>query len=318
MACLVLFSCKKDLDQLPGSQVSKEKKYDVSFNASDFTQQVDAISKGNTSSESPLISKVSYFAYIVYNSEGKEVSRIVQDSTGATTRFIDDRVSPGQYKGIQTFGCIKDSLTTGNYTVVMIGTKSRFEINARTITSEGYYFKPLNEAFFYYEGGLISWSRAKDTFLKKLILKVESKDFQQRVILDRIVGKAEINILDSKPGTTFKFLFIHENEGYKFSNETPFGNTDDIQNEVYLESVAGISNLSYSKFLINTLSPVDVIIKVYENGTLTASKTIKDVLFYKNKRVILTGNIYSPKVAKTGFTIEVNDEFDKDPVKVNF
>lgn len=316
---LFFFSCKKDSGEITkSSYATKELKHEVILIVDDFSRHVEVLSKGNATSEVPLKNKAIYITYIVYNSNGDEVSRIDQDSTGATTRFINDRVSPEKFAGIQTFGCIKDSLETGSYTVVMIASMARHEINIKTITSEGYFFNPLEEAVFYYEGGLNSWSRAGDTFFKKFPITVGSQDFQQNITLSRIVGKAEINILDSKPGTTFKFLFLNENEGFKFSTEIPWGSTDDINNEQYLEETPGVSKLSYSKFLINTTTPVDVIIKVFENGTLTTSKTINDVTFHKNKRTILTGNIYSPKTTKTSFTVTVNDEFDKDSVEVAF
>ncbi|NEU08284.1 hypothetical protein GZH53_08180 [Flavihumibacter sp. R14] len=315
---LLLFfflSCKKEADEITEVDKPEGQKHEVIFNLPDFAQRIVVLSKGNATSDQ-LKNSVANLTYIVYDSGGTEVSRIEQDSTGATTRFVNDRVHPERYAGIQTFGCIRDSLVTGDYTVIMIASTARFEINTQTITSEGYYFNPLDEASFYYERGLDSWSRTGDTFFKKFSIKVGTGPLQQDISLDRIVGKAEINILDSKPGTTFKFLFTNEHEAYKFSDETAFGTTNDIENERYLEEVPGGLKLSFSKFLINTQTPIDVTVKVYENGALTATKTIKGVRFYKNKRTILTGRIYPPTTI--GFSVTVNDEFDAEPVEVSF
>lgn len=321
--CVLLFSCKKDMDLNQGTiPASQADKFAVTFNIADFSPQVLVSAKGNSISDVPLKGRARYFTYIAYNSAGKEVSRIKQDSTGFTERLVDDPniFPPNVPLDKQTFGCISDSLVAGNYTIVMIASQSNFSISNRNEFVLDYTFLPLSEASFYYNRGLDSWSRATDTFFKKFSLTIVNKDSQHKATLDRIVGKAEINILDSKPGTIFKFLFVNENEAFRFSNEQPFGNTDDnfLDNEHLLPSIPGKEKLSYSKFIINTATPVDVIIKVYENEVLTASKTIKDVRFYKNKRTVLTGNIYAASPATTGFNVQVNDKFDEGTVVVKF
>jgi len=57
------------------------------------------------------------------------------------------------------------------------------------------------------------------------------------------MAKAEVNILDSKPGTTFKFFFENENETFRFSEGMPFGNTNNVINEQYLEAAEGMADL---------------------------------------------------------------------------
>lgn len=321
--CILLFSCKKDMNLNQGNTPSSQAdKFAVTFNVSDFSPQVVGADKGNSISDVPLKGRAGYFTYIAYNSEGKEVNRLKQDSTGLTLlyrKFLDQGdLYQGYPLGIQPFGCIKDSLAAGEYTIVMIASQSNFSINNRNELVLDYTFSPFTEASFYYNRGLDSWSRAKDTFYKKFSLTVEEKDSQHKVTLDRIVGKAEINILDSRPGTTFKFFFIGENEAFKFSDEQPFSEVDEINAEVHLPTIPGKEKLSYSKFIINTATPVDVIINVYENGALTATKTIKDVRFFKNKRTVLTGNIYAASPPTTGFNVQVNDKFDEDTVVVKF
>lgn len=307
-----------DLNQgkTPSSQADK---FAVTFNVSDFSPQVTGAGKGTSISDVPLKGRAGYFTYIAYDSTGEEVSRIKQDSTGLTERFLPNEYPPNIPLGNQTFGCIKDTLAAGTYTIVMIASQSNYSISTRNeVVLDDYPFLPLTEASFYYNRGLDTWSRAKDTFFKRFSVTLENKDSQHKATLDRIVGKAEINILDSKPGTTFKFLFVNENEAFKFSNELPFGVTDDINNESNLPSIAGKEKLSYSKFIINTATPVNVIINVYENGTLSATKTIENVRFYKNKRTILTGNIYAASPPTTGFNVQLNDKFDEDTVVVKF
>ena len=316
-----LVSCRKESTNPRPAQNPNDKKYSLTFNISDFSQQVQGIKTGSSISEAPLTDFANYFVYIAYNSAGTEVSRLKQDSVGNTTRIrnpFPDSYLPEEPLGLQTFGCIKDSLVAGEYTIVMIASKRTFSINNRGEQTLDYTFQPFDNASFYYNRGLDSWSRADDTFFKKFTVTVENEDLQENVVLNRIVGKAEINITDSKPGTSYKFLFIEENEAFKFENEQPFGNTADVDDEEYIDAVDGKANLSFSKFILNTSTPIDVIIKVYEGGVLSASKTIEDVRFYKNKRTILTGNIYSPKSVSTGFTVTVNEAFDEDTEEVSF
>jgi hypothetical protein len=323
IVCLFLFSCKKDnsltMSNKPGANV---KTFPVTFNVADFTPQVVGSSKGTSVSEVPLTGHVGFFTYIAYDSEGNEVSRIKQDSAGRTLRYGEALNQGELYQGYPinapSFGCINDTLVAGQYTIVMIASQTDYSINNRNEGVFEYSFAPLSEALFYYNRGLDSWSRAEDTFFKKFNVTIKEPDSQHQATLDRIVGKAEINVLDSRPGTIFKFLFVNENEAFKFSDEQPFGNTFDIDLEDNLPAIEGKTNLSYSKFILNTIAPVDVIIKVYENGALSATKTVEGVRFYKNKRTILTGNIYSGSASSTGFSVKVNDQFDADSVNVSF
>jgi hypothetical protein len=326
--CLFLVSCKKDQEVVSRPQKeANQKKYEVTFNASDFGQQVSGIAKGNNISDAPLEDMADYFIYFAYNSAGEQVTGIRQFPDGST-RVI---VRAGPNNGVEMdaeevppyeqtpYGYIKDFLTPGEYTIVMLASKAQFGIN--WYNSSEYRLLALKNAGFIYERGLISISRAKDTFFKKFKVTVGETNQVHDVVLDRIVGKAEIHVLDSKPGTTYKFLFVRENESFSFNNELPEATTtsdSDPDNEQYIESVVGEENLTYSKFILNTVSLLDIVIKVYENGTLTASKTIKDVRFYKNKRTILRGNVYTTQTNSTGFNVTVNDEFDSDSVEVSF
>jgi len=316
-----LFSCKKEQENRNLIQTTKEKKISLTFNVSDFSQRVEGVRKGNSLADAPLKDFANYLTYIAYDSDGTEVSRLKQDTSGNTTRIHNPLNSSGpaeEFAGQQIFGCIKDSLATGEYTIVMVASKKLVSISNRGEQTLDYTFEPFNNASFYFNRGLDSWSRADDTFFKKFSVTVEDKDLQQKPVLDRIVGKAEVNILDSKPGTTYRFLFVNENEAFKFFDELPFGVTDDIDNEERLETVTGTADLTYSKFILNTATPVNLIIKVYEGGTLSASKTIENLRFYKNKRTILTGNIYSAKSSSTAFSVNVNDEFDEETIDVSF
>lgn len=311
VSVLFLFSCEKKDDTSIAQSRIKGEKYDVTLNISDFSQEIETLSKASKTSETSVTSKAAYLMYIVYNAEGQEVSRLSQDTAGNALRVYNNEMFPDaepfEYTQGQTFGCIKDSLASGIYTVVVIASNSRLSANNRQ--EFNFIFNPWNDAFFTYSRGLDSWPRASDTFYKKFTLKVESKGVSKKASLDRIVGKAELNILDAKPGMLFKSLYLNENESFKFSNELPFGETTDESSQNY----RGFIGPKSSFYLINTSTLVDVVIEYYDTPDhLQSTKTIKGVRFYKNKRTIISGNFFVPKVSQAGFTVNVNDKFDEE------
>lgn len=316
--CLVLFSCKKDLHHQPQQQET-EKKYEVKFKVSDFLQEIKGVAKSNSMSDAPA-NVTNFLTYIAYNSEGVEVSRIKQIEDGTTTRIVND--SPNEIdKGIRPYGVILDSLASGTHTIVVVASTVDFSINTPL---EDFKFNPFNDANFHFRrSGSVSVSRAGDTFFKKFQLQIEETGAEHNVILDRIIAKAEFNIVDSKQTTLFDILLKNENEAFQFSNEKPFGQTDDAGNEEYTGGVVGgETNITFPEFVLNTETPIDVTINAYasyedfQNGQVEASKTIRGVQFLKNKPFIFRGNIFSSST--TGFMVTVKDKFDADTGVVRF
>ena len=310
--CFLLLGCKKDLPLSPG----ETKKYAVTFKASDFSEEVTKFSKQNVVSDVPLKGMATKFAYIVYDRNGNEVNHIRQESSGRATLYSEEVGYTPYELGTQDFGTIRDSLPSGIYTVVMIATSNDLSINYRNDDSE-YLFTPLQEAFFQFRRGLDPLPpRASDTFFKKFTITVGKTDLQQTVVLDRIVAKAEINILDAQPGMTFRIEF-EDHEAYKFSTESSYANTfyDDVYfpEDNYDPNYNGPLGKKYSNLLLNTSSPMDI--KIIYNGI---EKVIEGVQFYKNKRTILTGNFFTSNPTTLGFTATVNDEFDTDSTEVSF
>lgn len=321
--CMVLFSCKKEpKGLLSPSEPSKEQKYQIKYNFKDFSLEVVGV-KSNRTSEIPLNEKVSHIAYLAYNEEGKEVSRIRQRVTGETFAWRpdeDDEFIHNQFSlGILPFGTFADSLAAGNYTIVMIASQAVFGIGSY---NEPAYqpFDPLDDAYFIYEYRFLeNRSRTKDTFYKKFQLKVEDKDITQQVVLERLVAKAEINILDAKPHLAYRFQFINEFLGMRFEDNTYVGGADDTE-----LGAAGVmrENTRFTSFILNTdpAMPLDIVIESYQPPNfrpVIATKTIKNVPFFKNKVTVITGNFHSATTS-TGFSVSVNDEFDKDTINVKF
>ncbi len=311
---LVFCGCKKELPN--NFQENKKEKFAVTFNTGDFSQELKNMSKENKLSESPLTGHAGYLIYIIYDKNGKEINQIRQDSTGKAEHYTEEEGSMAMPIGKQSFGVIKDSLSSGNYTIIMIASKEKISVNYR-INELEYYFKPLNEAFFQYRRGLApSPPRATDTFFKKFTLNVGNSEIEQNVILNRVVGKAELNILDAQPNMTFNIEYIGEGDSFRFQDESPFGYSlyDEPYNPPtgYDPNYSGPLGQKFEKLLINTTTPIKIIIRY---GDMT--KTIDDVRIYKNKRTVISGNFFSTKTSNA-FSVSLNDEFDTDTIKVNF
>lgn len=328
---LIVSSCKKD-QEVPSTEsisVSK-KKYAVSFNASGFTSVVVNMVKKNGVSSVPAGDKTSDLTYLVYNSDGVEIKRIEHnrrnESQSAIVYRVNSLLQPLYIgdEGVITeegvYGSITDSLATGTYTIVMVATELNAVINNYD-DSNFNYEKLQNSYFLFYDGeGSANPSiyRTRDTYFKKFTLTVNG-DVSDNVELPRIVGQIEINLQDSKPGDTYVTNYIGEQSGYTFSTEAPTGGLPTPGDEFVKDNVItpGTLNLKYSNYIINTDKPIQVEIKAYRAGELVATKIIKDVRVYKNKRTILTGKMYDSTPA-VGFNVSVNDEFDSEPVNVEF
>jgi len=317
--CLFLFSCKKDSKDEITSSPSASKKYAVTFNASNFTQEVSSISKdkGSRISESPLKGMAAYFLYVVYDESGKEVSLIHQDSSGTTTRLVyDDSKATNVSKG--KFGIVQDSLPNGHYTAVMIASNSPISFNSRQGSLYDREFLPFQEAYFQYRRGLSPGTRTSDTFFKQFKIVIVGQPIDQAIRLERIVGKLQLNILDGQlaANTQYHILINDDHEKLKVSNGQSYGGMSDFLDSEPLK--IGLFNASaIDIFVLNTSTPIGVTIVYTLNGVETY-KRINNVRIHKNKRTILTGNLFTQDPRSVGFTVKVDDQYDEEDVEVSF
>ena len=210
-----------------------------------------------------------------------------------------------------------DSLVAGNYTIAIIASQANFGISSHNEAADQP-FLPFSEAYFNYEYVMMeNRSRTKDTFFKKFQIQVEDQDITKNVVLDRIVAKLELNILDARPEVGYRLSFINEFLGYRFSDGTYVDGAEDASigaAEVIRE------DSKFTAFILNTdpQRPIHMVIEAFgPDGALIAKKTIERVPFVKNKRTVMTGNMHS-SVSAPGFQVTVNDAFDQDTIDVRF
>jgi len=292
---LTIFSCEKSNNVNEVKLL--ENKVAVTLNVDEFNVEVTnfdtkatTVKNVKTSKSSGLSDKIKELYYVVYKA-GKEVKRKYQFSTD------------------ENFGCLKDSLPKGDYTVIVVGSQQFFGINSgyQAGIEEEYFdskvYFPLSIAYMEYTRSLIPSYNIDDTFFKKFTLQVTDKNITQSLKLDRIVGKLELNIEDAEKDLS---VTIHDDANrFSFDKEQSTGSIFETLEDVF---VVDNSVSKISVYILQTSKPITITIK---SGS--ASKTL-DVSIYKNKRTIVTGKLF-PKTGLTGnFNVSVNDTWGKDYV----
>ena len=326
VAIMLLFhSCKKE-DAVAPKEMANSKKFAVNFRVSGFKLSVEGISK---LSAAPTIaatpadsSSIGEIYYLVYNSEGEELYRKLQASDGYTSKYAPDS-DPEFQEG--EFGNIQDSLSAGTYTIVFLaGPINTFGINYYQPYEQSV-FRPLSEASFEYGGGLDNWSRATETFYKKLTVTVGSEPLEQNVTLDRIVGKIIVHLEDVIPANAayFRFFYNGETIGIMLNDLSNFNPADDEEYAPKIpitEEDKEEAGYEHRQYISNTNTPIEVVINCYDaDDNIIASKTVSNVPVDKNKKTILTGRLFSTgTTTPASFSISLNDEWDEETENIPF
>jgi hypothetical protein len=341
MASVALLSaCKKEA-KVTQNPVEAKVKHAVNLNVSGFKQSVENFKSAVTSRKMMSANSMQasptgmYFFYAAYNESGVEVSRRMAGPGG-------DLLKPSVYPygnmddAAYTFttgnpGNFTDSLTAGNYTVVFVAAETEIALNWR-LNNDEIHVQPLSNAYFMYTRPLDSWSRSSNTYFKKIPITVGQSNNEVDVVMNRIVGRVEINIEDAIPANAsyFTFLFDNEQDQFNFNTETSGG----LTNDVYLHDEdhitfpfsspitpqqIGQNNYKFNKYIINTSTPVSVIINCYDaTNNIIATKTIANVQVYKNKRTLLTGKLFTPNIPESAFSVTVDEEWNTETDTVNF
>ena len=277
---MLLSSCSKEDTPKP-----TDLKHDIKFTVSPFSQEITDISYAKS-----LSTSIGYLEYIVYNSSGAKVNRISQTSADAN------------------FGVIADQLSSGTYTVIILGTKDAPNIcddvngECRNVYTNTY-----------------------DSFYKKFTITVDKENITQNVVLDRIVSYLEAVITDAIPSNAKKIIVNIENEYnnfWFFYGEDGCGGTKVIANieKAVGTTDIGTTNFTLGSFVLNTKDPLVVNIRAYDaDNKVIAEKKVTNVACVKNKKIILKGKLFDGTTApqSASFSITVNDTF-LDPTTITF
>jgi len=309
VVCFFCSCTKEDGPATPEKTPEKTatQKHAVEFRLPGFTSSVGAfrqMEQPGNQRDSLLETQIDQLYYFAYDAAGNEVSSITQGA------------------GLLEFGTIKDSLATGDYTIVLMANKQ----TDNPLWNDNPHLPLATAGPRFYSN--FSGFNPVDIFFKKFTFIVNDADtvVTTNLTLERILGKLEVNVLDAIPSTptghTLYVTISPEITTFSFANgaATIFEPSDSMW-----IGIGAVATGKYSKVVMNTEIPFTVTVTDYDYLTnVTVKKTIPNVRCYKNKRTVLTGNIFDgevtnpPAEAPGGFKISINDAWDPNDVNIDF
>jgi hypothetical protein len=297
VAALFFFSCKKEHS---GTTKPSGKKYQVTFNVSNFTQGQTAFSlRHNTSNQASssdtlttLNGYLDLLYYIVYDQFGHGYRLpTVQDSTNAH------------------MGMITDSLPAGSYTVVLVAGKKGLLINDYGFTAT---------ASFGYGG---AW---QDAFWNTFPLTVVNGSQTKTVTLNRVIGKLELQILDNIPATADSLTFSINPESFKRNNSDGFNDGEPFDSVKFTVAIPagakGQPNFTVDRIIGNTATAFTVSIACKDaSNHILGSAVATNVVCHSNTKTVLAGDLFGHTGGNSqSFTVKVDTAWNSGNLESSF
>jgi hypothetical protein len=305
MASFFLFSCKREKSN---DTKPSPKTYKVTFNVSDFTQTIlNSVSGKQQVNSLKVDSATNNIA--AYTSV---LDLCIFDSQGNLVRKLQ------QAAGAANYGVVADSLAAGTYTVVVDAGQSLLKLSVGEVSTGLPLHPGLTTGILYYRSSVPGGRPANegpwfDTFYKKFQLTVVDSPINQNVILDRIVGKLEVDFNDVIPQSAARVDMLVRKENFEFgiNNGLPQTvNTDTVTFHFPIPASAkGTSNYKISQIILNTGVPFNVTLTAYDNtNKVIALHSVQNVSCQVNKRTILTGN-FSNTSPDNSLNVSLNSDW---------
>jgi len=278
---LCLSSCEK-AEQEDKEAARGAEKIPVSFTAEGFQQSVKEY--GATASDLGLAREhLNYLYYYVFDADGKKVSSKVQIK-GSTSNF----------------GLIKDSLATGEYQSVFIGST-----------------KPLSFNISNFEESHLEYTANSDNDVFYLLqpLTVLSTPYQESLDLPRITGKLTYIIKDVIPANVAAIKIIRSTSSfYYFSGSVPA--SEDSEYTIKLPAGHGPMTLDPLTLLaLEDRGSTNLNIIAYDAANnVIANKAVSTHKAKGNKEVIVSGNLFTEYPS---FILNVDKDWSGDKEYIN-
>lgn len=310
--CLLFFACSKNEKPTTPTPSDPKGKVAVTFSASGFTQETVDMpnSKAMLAATDSMGNYVRYFWYLAYDNKGKEVSRKFQKSSVGSA-----------------FGTVKDSLQPGGpYTIVMFASPFNVPFNGSdTLGNAGYPDrKPpmwsLDSAFLSFN--VVRWYWAKEVFLKKFTVNINTDTIVAARALDRIVGKVEVNILDATANQGIDVSLDKESGVYFFNTgkiSAPYTDVDIPEQSPIIKPFVRVSATKFERFILNNTTPLIATITAWDgSGHIMAQRKVQFTNQW-NKKVIITGKLFGPEIdPHFGFKVSLNTDWNADSTQIGF
>lgn len=287
-------SCKKNYSK-EDEAIQRDKMYKIDISTSGITEIITNSLVNTPNANGSVVNSTSEINgylkklyYTVFDSNGKRIHFIQQDSTSSGFGSITDSLAAGTYNIQIAAGKNQLNYLTNYNSVVTPGT------TANGVLAQLSYGEPSNL--------LPVWG---DTFLGKLQLTVKD-NLNQNIVLNRIVGKLQVALLDTIPARANKLVVLIYQEAtvYDIPKEIPM-NMRLYRGTIIIPAASKNKPNFIAEYMVgNTVIPTKVGIEIYDaTEKLIASTLVNDVSFQKNKTTILSGKIFG---ANDRFNIKLN------------
>lgn len=301
-----LYSCKKESNGESGTEpIPDPSKKNVTFKISNFSQEVSQYSQLRSvaaTQEDGLY--INTLEYLLFNSDGKLVSRILSDDKGGGFGSITDQIAPGSYN-VVFFGARSLGVPVPFGSIGQDSSKNSAYFNL------GFYYKSKTD------GTKDDWY-AKEGFAYKGSLDVEDDDnLEVDISLKRISAILDVHLLDAQIPENVAIFKISYDSTYTAYKPYP---SDSLVWAKEAGQEVGTSTYEIAdrtrKSFLGYPSPVndnEMECKVYlqafdRNKKLLFERTIRNVKFKKNMKTILTGYAFDAN-SKEGYTIGIDPEW---------
>lgn len=290
---ILCFSCKKDVQKKPvdnntSNNIGQE--YKINFAIGNAEAGIKTNSKLQLNDATLLTSYFKYLNYLVYDSNGDLVHRIVQ-----------------QRDSVTNFGLIADYLKAGSYTIIFEA--GQFDLMPTTVIPAS--FAKLSTA------NIQNPMYHDDFFYKKLNITVTDTSVTQSVTLKRVASKLQIRFSDTIPSDVTGVLISVSAYAYYYSlaKDSLFYGNGSATRISFTPAQIGHANVTVTSALVFAYGPGSVSIRV-ETAANSMNKymgaSVDDVTFVRNETTLLSGQVFNNySTSQNGnITISINPDWD--------
>lgn len=294
---LLLFSCSKNSVDKPAEQAEAARK-PLTLNIKDLIQSHEDLPARDDNQVT-----LSDVYYIVYSSNGTKLNYIHQDT-------VNNKA---------TFGTIQDSLAPGVYTVALLASEKPLYmenvVNNNNISSHSIAsINPPVNGFSVLPAGQI--------FYKKFQVEVQPEGDLPSidVVLDRIVGKLQIELFDALSQSTPNGYGA---VGVKMDPVAPFFSISESKvlptNDIWVGMGIRTSRTTFENYFIGSDYEFNVTITYFEESGGYLSKTIEHVKCIANKKTIIRGYLYGDpqNPGGSGLQLRLNQSWSADSTVID-
>ncbi|MEX6691028.1 FimB/Mfa2 family fimbrial subunit [Danxiaibacter flavus] len=287
-------ACTKSINDVPPNN-NAASPIESSASTKNFKVQfqignLEVLNGRHANKEMPLKDYLKHLYYAAFDSTGRRVSKIEQDSS------INELGA--------TLGVINDSLPAGKYTVMLIGTASWFATDNSDTTLASMYFKPL--------GG--------EAFFKKITITVGEADTAiSNIRLERVTGELELRLTDtlSSEITWVSVIVNYLDQAYYVAADTLGQWGASSQGVPYSRDVNPLVSIKLS--ILGSDAKQQIVLHAYDkNGAKIYQKLIKDVVIKPNQKLILQGDLAAQDSTVAGQPVIFDPDYAGEPIIKNF